>query len=394
MGEEEYIFDVAVTRCLGAKFQRDGGREVMHEEKKRKIGGMVKKLSETRRVLGEKAAVEAWRVFSKTVMLNGVEVFGWGRAWMRKEMEMLQREAWRWALGLDKGVNSAVLQGETGEWRVAADGVYRMLRYGVKMQKCEKGTLRRLAWEVRQARELEGKSGKWAKDVKEARRGIGLWGRTLEVLKEDEEGLKRRIEEKEVREWEEQVRRSERSLEVYKEVVRKPGEMKKTQKMAGVERWGTWWRRFRTGGIMGRCRGSAWKGEKCWACGDENGGVLHFATRCEDTEVVEMRRRVLRRVEDELVEDERDRWNRLEEGERVWVTLGKRVNGEVWEKAEALGPGSWWKEWQDGGWEGWLRRMRGGGVGVDIESSGEEEELRVRARGLLDSSEEEEGEEE
>ena len=70
MGEEEYIFDVAVTRCLGAKFQRDGGREVMHEEKKRKIGGMVKKLSETRRVLGEKAAVEAWRVFSKTV--------GWG----------------------------------------------------------------------------------------------------------------------------------------------------------------------------------------------------------------------------------------------------------------------------------------------------------------------------
>ena len=80
---------------------------------------------------------------------------------------------------------------------------------------------------------------------------------------------------------------------------------------------------------MGRCRGSAWKGEKCWACGDENGGVLHFATRCEDREVVEMRRRVLRRVEDELVEDERERWNKLEEGEQVWVTLGKMVNGEV-----------------------------------------------------------------
>jgi hypothetical protein len=95
-----------------------------------------------------------------------------------------------------------------------------------------------------------------------------------------------------------------------------------------------------------------------------------------ETEVVEMRRRVLRRVEDELVEDERDRWNKLDEGEQVWVTLGKMVNGEVWEKAEALGPGSWWKEWQDGGWEGWLRRMRGGGVGVDLESSGEEEELR------------------
>ena len=39
----------------------------------------------------------------------------------------------------------------------------------------------------------------------------------------------------------------------------------------------------------------------------ENGGVLHFATRYEDREVVEMRKRVLRRVEDELVEDERDR---------------------------------------------------------------------------------------
>ena len=75
MGQEVYIYEVPVTRCLGAKFQRDGGREVMHEEKKRKIGGMVKKLSETRRVLGEKAAVEAWRVFSKTVMLEGGSVW-------------------------------------------------------------------------------------------------------------------------------------------------------------------------------------------------------------------------------------------------------------------------------------------------------------------------------
>ena len=115
-------------------------------------------------------------------------------------------------------------------------------------------------WQVRQARELEGKRGKWAKDVKEARRGIGLWGRTLEVLPEDQEGLKRRVEEKEVREWKEQVRKSERSLKVFKEVVQEPGEMKKTQKMAGVERWGTWWRRFRTGGIMGRCRGECVEG--------------------------------------------------------------------------------------------------------------------------------------
>ena len=98
------------------------------------------------------------------------------------------------------------------------------------------------------------------------------------------------------------------------------------------------WPEYLVGSDEGNRLAGKPKGEKCWACGDENGGVLHFATRCEDTEVVEMRRRVLRRVEDELVEDERDRWNRLEEGEQVWVTLGKRVDGEVWEKAEALGP--------------------------------------------------------
>ena len=308
-------------------------------------------------------------------------------------MEVLQREAWRRALGLDKGVNSAVLQGETGEWRVGADGVYRMLRYGVKMQKCDEGTLRRLAWEVRQARELEGKGGGWAKVVKEGRRGIGLWGRTLEVLTEDQEGLKVRVEEKEVREWKEQVRRSERSLEVYKEVVKEMGEMKRTQRKAGVERWGSWWRRFRTGGIMGRCRGSAWKVEKCWACGEENGGVLHFTLKCEAAGVVDLRRKVLRRVEEGLGEEEKGRWQQLAVEEQVWVTLGKLVHEEVWERAEELGPGSWWREWQDGGWEEWLRVQRGGGDEVESDSSGEEEELRARARRVLYSSGEE-GEEE
>ena len=69
------------------------------------------------------------------------------------------------------------------------------------------------------------------------------------------------------------------------------------------------------------------------------------------------------------------------------MTLGKRVNEEVWEGAEELGPGSWWREWQDGGWEKWLRVQRGGGDEVESDS-GEEEELRVRARRIMYSSDE------
>ena len=163
-----------------------------------------------------------------------------------------------------------------------------------------------------------------------------------------ERGWGVRMWEREDKLWRGKMDSSNSSLEVYRQVVRKRGEMDRWVCLEEGIR--VWWRRFRGGMLMGKRRGNWWKEEKCDVCGREEGGVGHFIFKCIDKKVVELRTNVLSEVGKGLVVwEEYERWCELSEEEKLWVTVGKRVEGldDVWEN----GARSWYRKWESGKWK-------------------------------------------
>ena len=67
--------------------------------------------------------------------------------------------------------------------------------------------------------------------------------------------------------WREGMEKSQGSLEVYREVVKRRGEMKEWKGL--VEETKVWWRRFRGGMLIGKRRENKWSDERCIFCGGE-----------------------------------------------------------------------------------------------------------------------------
>ena len=129
MGEIR-IKEVKEATCLGIVFEKGGRREKMFEKKNKKIGMVLAGLKETRRMLGERAALRAWDVFARTVMLFGSEVMVWDTVNRRMKMDVLDRKAMRTILGLDLGGNDQLIYGEIDMNRVSVEAELRALKYG------------------------------------------------------------------------------------------------------------------------------------------------------------------------------------------------------------------------------------------------------------------------
>ena len=56
-------------------------------------------------------------------------------------------------------------------------------------------------------------------------------------------------------------------------------------------------------------------------------------------------------------EDDKKRWRKLSDGEKMWRVCGKDREDfkVVWEE----GPRVWWKKWSEGGWNGTMGVERG-----------------------------------
>jgi hypothetical protein len=344
---EDKIMEKEETKCLGIVFEGNGRRRKFMKQRCERAGGVIGYLGEVRRVLGERAALRAWRMFGETVLLFGAEVMVWKTVEMQQMGERVQRKALRMVLGLDIGVNNEVLYGETGEGRMSARAEERMLKWGDRIEESEERMVRK---QIRKAREVNGRD-KWKKYEKEVKK-------SLEGEGSERKGWKKRLEEREHEEWKKRMDRSEQSLGVYRKVVTKRGEMKRVgTTWHPVIR--AWWRRLRSGMVIGKNRGNWWNGLECLFCEKEKGGIEHFALECENEDVRGMIENVLDamtiRIRSRDVE-EWERWEQLVRKEKIWCALGK--NGEEWKTVREKGGEIWWIEWKDGQWDARLKDQR------------------------------------
>jgi hypothetical protein len=239
------------------------------------------------------------------------------------------------------------LYGETGEGRMSARAEERMLKWGDRIDESEEGMIRR---QIGKAREASGKD-KWKKYEETVKSSLEREG-------SEGKSWKKKLEEREHEEWRKRMDRSEQSLGVYRQVVAKRGEM---------ERYGAtwhpeiraWWRRFRSGMVVGNNRGNWWNGSECLFCEEKKGGIEHFTLECENAEVQRLVENVLDgmtvtiRVRDV---DEWERWNGLTRKEKIWCSLGK--DGEQWRRVQERGGEIWWTEWKEGKWDERLKERR------------------------------------
>ena len=188
---------------------------------------------------------------------------------------------------------------------------------------------------------------KYERKVKESLEGVGSVGKSW----------RERLEEGENEEWRKRMDRSEQSLGVYRKVVTKRGEMER----AGAT-WQpeirAWWRRFRSGLIIGNNRGNWWNGTGCLFCGKEKGGIEHFTLECMNEEVQELVENVLDdiTVSTRRNVEEGERWDGLTRKEKIWCSLG--TDGEQWRRVQERGGEVWWTEWKEGKWDERLKERR------------------------------------
>ena len=199
--------------CLGIVFEKGGRREATLRKRMGKIGMVMASLKETRKVLGERAAWLAWKVFGRTVLLFGTDVMVWDRVGGNRKMDVCERKAMRMVLGLDKGGNDQLIYGEMKGNKLSVDVEASAVRYGEKVRKLGDEDVRKRMWIERFA---SGKD-RWAKyweRSQESMEGIGMY---------NEAGTERswsdRVNEREDRIWMEAMRKSKSSLEVHREVV-------------------------------------------------------------------------------------------------------------------------------------------------------------------------------
>ena len=356
------------ARCLGTIFEKGREKKVTGEKRAGKMAGVINMLRETRKILGERAAVIAWKAFGMSMGLYGAQVIVWDTKRVRDRMDRLHREALRVILGLDKGANEGILYGETGEKKMSAVAEQRSLEYGRRIQNTEEDGMRWKIWKIRGER----KGDRWGKYIRGVRRSLGWEGEgeetgSLGIGKEvDIEAL---LGIREQRKWRERLEKSKSTMEIYRECVKEAGEMKWTQRIEGSEEWKVWWRRFRGGMELGRNRRNGWRERGCIFCGDEDGGIGHFVLRCERREVRLVGTEVLRECEQALGEQELVKWQTLDRSEQLWRTMGK--DRENFEGAWRAGPKAWDNEWREGGWKA---RLEAGGWGGALNEDGDGED--------------------
>jgi hypothetical protein len=323
-------------KCLGNVFEKGGRRNVSFKAKMGKAGAVVASLAGTRKMLGEQAAMSAWRVFGRSVLISGAEVMVWDTIDRKRRMDVLERKAMRTILALDKGANDQLVYGEMAGNKVSVEAELRTIRFGEKVEKMKETDVRKMMWNIR----MDSSRDRWMKyveGVKDSLEDIDLW---------DKSGLRRswvvRLKEREHRNWVNEMKKSKQSSEVYREVVSKRGE---------IERWDmihqhirVWWRRFRGGTLMGKRRQNGWRNTRCEVCGVEEGGIGHFIFRCQNDDVKELRKDVLVGIESDMNDEQKEKWKNLTNEERLWTSLG-------WSKKDRQkGVMNWWENWERGKW--------------------------------------------
>ena len=117
---QDVLEEVFEATCVGMLFQKSGCRDEYVKRRVEKVGGMVSMLGEVRRMMGEEAAMLAYRSFIRSVLGFGCDVMVLDRVGARNKMDVVQRKALRVVLELDHGVRNEVLYGEAGEDRLSA----------------------------------------------------------------------------------------------------------------------------------------------------------------------------------------------------------------------------------------------------------------------------------
>jgi hypothetical protein len=303
---------------------------------------MVSSLGAVRMMLGEKAALMAYKSFVRSVLMFGCEVMVWDRVGFRKRMDVVQRKALRAVLGLDVGSRNELLYGETGEDGISAEAEWMAVRYGEQVTELDD---ERLVKKVLGLRKRSGKD-RWVKYVQETMESMGReggyqWGlRDLGVRNEEgrKEDWKGKVIRREEEAWRRGMERTRGSMEVYKEVVRKRGEMKRWEAIDGETR--AWWRRFRGGMFVGRRRENRWKDARCLFCKGENGGMRHVVLECRAQKMEVARKAVLSEMGGKLEGSEA--WESLGEAEKLWCALGKEGMGV---EVRGEGAAAWRRAW-------------------------------------------------
>jgi hypothetical protein len=160
---EGRIMEKEETICLGMIFNKNGSRDGYRKNRTSKVAGIVSLIPFLRRTLGEQAALTAWRVFVRTVLVVGCEVMVWDRCGIREKMDVIQRSALRGALGLDRGANNALLIGEAGGGWVSEDARWMALRYGCFVGEMKEGRL---------LKKVNGKRDRWVRYIREVQREL------------------------------------------------------------------------------------------------------------------------------------------------------------------------------------------------------------------------------
>jgi hypothetical protein len=285
---------------------------------------MIGFLPAIRRVLGEKAAMSAWKVFMRSILVFGCEVMVWDRCGVRNKMDNVNKKALRGILGLDRGSSNNLVLGEAEEILISEEVKWMTARYGCAIGKMKDDNILKKVLKLRDSNSKD----RWAKymnavieevDVKDVELGD-----LCNIGEDYNQEWKNRIERISFRKWKEGMERSEGSLEIYKRVVVAKGEMDRWDMLEGELK--TWWRRFRGGLMAGKRRANRWSSNKCLFCEEGEGKIGHIILRCEKEEVKFMREVVVGSVHKILQESEKDedkeKWEKMSDEEKLYMTLG------------------------------------------------------------------------
>ena len=318
----EVIKEAEWTRLLGVEIDEMMKMERYRKGMAQKTGGLMLGLREVGKVMGEEAAMKAWRSFMQTRLVYGCEVFVWWTKKIRGDMDKVQREVWRKVLGLDRGTNNALLYGEVEEMKLSTKAELMVERYEKRVLEGS-GELVKKIWRVRN----ENGKDRW---MRERRRTETSTGRLAD------QALLEAVGERDEREWRAELDRSRERLVVYRKTVESRGDGERWCKMEyGLRRW---WRAFR-GGLLhgGKRRKYGWRQEMmCEWCGEERGGVGHWVLRCS---AIEVERQKLLRMCGRIVGG----WGGLTMEGRIEKTMGGRgghwndeESERMWKKAAIL----------------------------------------------------------
>jgi hypothetical protein len=133
--EDAVIGEKDKAVCLGMLFNKSMKRDEYCKLRTGKVGGMIAFLPAIRRVLGEKAALSAWKVFMRSILVFGCEVMVWDRCGVRNIMDNINKKALRGVLGLDRGSSNNLVLGEAEDILISEEVKWMTARYGCTIGK-------------------------------------------------------------------------------------------------------------------------------------------------------------------------------------------------------------------------------------------------------------------